>query len=78
MSGSGEKIGTRRIAPRTGDPAENGRLISLQDGKCTEGGCDQHPTHKLEEKTAHGWVIMDFLCPQHADEWSSRLGVGRL
>jgi hypothetical protein len=78
MSGKGEKIGTRRIIPVTGDPEETRRLRSLQDGKCTEGGCDQAPTYKLEEKMAHGWVTTDFLCIQHAEEWSSRYGLGRL
>lgn len=78
MSRSGERIGTRRIIPLTGDPEEARRLRSLQDGKCTEGGCGQAPTYKFEEKMSHGWVILDFLCTQHADEWSSRYGLGRL
>jgi hypothetical protein len=78
MSGTGEEIGTRRITPLTGDSEETARLRSLQDGKCTEGGCDQVPAYKFEEKMAHGWVITDFLCAQHADAWSSRYGLGRL
>jgi hypothetical protein len=78
MSGEGEKIGTRRIILLTGGPEEARRLKSLQDGKCVEGGCDQAPIYKLEEKMAHEWVITDFLCAQHADEWSSRYGLGRL
>jgi hypothetical protein len=77
MSGP-EKIGTRRIVPRTGGEAETRRLAATQDGKCVEGGCPNTPTFKLEEKMAHGWITTDFLCAEHADVCCSRYGLGRL
>lgn len=73
-----EKIGTRRIVPRTGDEAETRRLAATQDGECVEGGCSHTPTYKLEENMAHGWITTDFLCAEHADVYSSRYGLARL
>ena len=73
-----KKIGTRRISRTTGDSEETRRLKNLQDGKCTEGGCERPPTYKLEEKMADGWAITDFLCTEHANEWASRCGLGWL
>ena len=73
-----ERIGTRRITPLTGAAEETRRLKAIQDGKCVEGGCLERPTLKLEEKVAHGWVVTEFLCFQHADELNSRYGLGRL
>jgi hypothetical protein len=73
-----EKIGAVRISPITDDLRELNKLRAFQDGQCIEGGCESAPTYKLEEKMGHGWVITDFLCAQHADERSYRLGLGRL
>lgn len=77
MSNKKEKVGSRRIIPLTGDQDETRKLRNLQDGKCTEGGCEQAPAFKLLERSADGWDIMDFLCPLHAEEWSCRYGIDR-
>lgn len=72
-----EATGAKRVKPMVGDVEEATMLKYHQDGRCSEGGCEHRPTHRFEERFAHGWRIADLLCSQHAEEWSYRYGLDR-